>query len=1079
MTDDDLARAYSTGVSSAAASATSAEPEAQLTVPVANLLQGLAAAHGIGAMSLVREAQLDGVRPDYAVLIDGRACGWVELKAPGHPLDGPSWRGREKSQWALLSELDALIVCDGVNALLYRSGQVEGEAAPLPYDGPGGWDSTALVDLLRVMATCRPATITRTSQLATKLAPLARMLHGRIAAGLDPATPSAPIARAKVSWARHVHEHVDDAGFADDLAQVIAYSLAIAALRGGADANGDHYISLAEARASLVERNAVLAAALGPVLGIPGLLDVLAAEVGAIERLVSAVDPVRVATSTDPRGEPWLWFYEDFLDTYDPERRKAAGVYYTPTAVVDLQVRLVESILREKIGRKLGFGDGAVTTLDPATGSGTYPLAVIDRASTTALEVRGPAGPKQVAAALASNLVAFELLPGPYAVAHLRIGQRLAEMAGHLMPPGHVQVYLTDTLDDPGNAPPMLGLWGDESVLAAERERAGQVKSTRPITVVLGNPPYNRGDSATGGGWVVHPPSGRAIFDDITEPPKRAGVIFSVQRSLYDDYLYFWRWAIYKAFEQRSEGPAVVSFITASTWLDGPGFIGLRQLVREVADEVWVVDLGGEGRGANVDDNVFAIRSPVAVVTLYRRGTPRRSPATAYYRRIEGTRAAKLSALNAVQPPGEDDAAWQRLPQGQGGDRLVPVTGASSWQDMPALADVFPWQQPGCIYARAWPIAPTPQVLHQRWEALLARSGPAREEAFVTAKTGRSIYTRVEGLLPLGDLRPGAPARPVVAYGYRSFERQHTFVDPRLAKTESPSLWASLSHRQVFLTSMMTNPMGAGPALTVATAVPDFHHFRGSYGGKDVMPLYRDAAATRPNLPAGLLDLLASRYDQPVTPEDLAAYAAALLAHPGYQQRFAVELQTPGPRLPLTAEPGLFARACEIGRRLLWAQTYTERYRDPAAGRSADLPAVPHLGWALPVAGIPADPREIGYDAVHHELQVGTGRVSGVRPEVWEFSVSGFEVLPKWLGSRTAKGIGRSATRPAPLDLIRPTTWADEWNDELLDLIRMLSATIDLQGDQADLLEEILTGPLISTADLPTPSAAERGVPAT
>ncbi len=844
ITDADLADTYARAVAAAGLAAVDVEPEAQLTVPVAVLLEALAADHGVGALHLLREAQMPGVRPDFAALLGGRACGWVELKAPGHTLDGRKWVGREKKQWALLAELDALLVCNGQAAVLYRSGERIG-SANLPYDGASGWDAEPLVDLLRLLATTRPAVIARASQLAVKLAPLARMLRDRVAAGLTTETPSAPVVSAKGAWSAHIHEHVTDAGFADDLAQVVAYSLAIAALRGGADANGDHVITLAEARASLASSNEVLAAALGPALTIPGLATALAAEVGAIERLVSAVDPVRVAASKDPRGEPWLWFYEDFLATYDPERRKQSGVYYTPTDVVALQVRLVDHVLREEFGRKLGYGDKDVVTLDPATGSGTYPLAVLDRAAEVARAERGAAGPAQIAPTLAKNLIAFEVLPGPYAVAHLRIGQRLAELAGQLLPPGHVRVYLTDTLDDPSSAPAVLGLWGDMAVLAAERERAAQVKSTQPVTVVLGNPPYNRGSSTSGGGWVVRPTSGRAIFDDITEPPKRAGVIFSVHRSLFDDYLYFWRWAIHKAFEQRPDGPAVVSFITASTWLHGPGFLGLRQLVREVADEVWVVDLGGDGRGANVDENVFAIRSPVAIVTLYRRGARRSSPAKVHYRRIEGRRVEKLTALVGVQPPVLDPSAWQQLP-GAGGDQIVPVSGGLDWQVMPALADLFPWQQPGCIYARMWPIAPTPELLHERWTALLARTGSnERAEAYVTPTHGRSIHTHVAGLPSLAELPAGSSPRPVVRYGYRSFDRQWTFQDPRLAALERPSLWGSLSDRQVFLTSMTTNPLGSGPALAVATAVPDFHHFRGSFGGKDVIPLYRDAAAPR------------------------------------------------------------------------------------------------------------------------------------------------------------------------------------------------------------------------------------------
>ncbi|MBD4583764.1 hypothetical protein GUG60_32100, partial [Xanthomonas citri pv. citri] len=79
---------------------------------------------GLGDLSLLREAQLDGVRPDFAALIDGRPCGWVELKAPGHTVIGEKWRGREKGQWDLLSQLDALLVSNGDEIALYVSGSL-------------------------------------------------------------------------------------------------------------------------------------------------------------------------------------------------------------------------------------------------------------------------------------------------------------------------------------------------------------------------------------------------------------------------------------------------------------------------------------------------------------------------------------------------------------------------------------------------------------------------------------------------------------------------------------------------------------------------------------------------------------------------------------------------------------------------------------------------------------------------------------------------------------------------------------------------------------------------------------------
>lgn len=1078
-----VAQDYCTALFDTQLSGVAAEPEAALTVPLSNFLTAVCEAAGMGRLHLIREAQLRGVRPDFAALHDGRACGWIELKAPGHSIHGETWRGREAKQWKELAELDALIVTNGEEAALYRSGEPVAEALlPFSQGAASEWDSGPLLNLLQHFFVTRPAPIKRAAELSRRLAPMARLLRDRIRVGLEPGTAREPIHTAKQAWASSIHDKVTDNQFADDLAQVVSYSMAIVALRGAGDRNQDGYLSLIEARDSLRGPNAMLAATLGPVLETRGLLEELAPEIGAIERLASAVDSAAVARAKDPRGEPWLWFYEDFLTSYDPQARQQSGVYYTPIDVVDCQVRLVEHILTDKLSKPLGFGARDVVTLDPAVGSGTYPLTVLDQAGATAEAQRGPAGPAQVARNLAENLIAFEYLPGPYSVAHLRIGQRLAEMGGALLPRQAVRVYLTDTLDDPNTSVPTLGLWGDSAVLAEERDRAAKIKHDQPVTVVIGNPPYERRNRASGGGWVVHAEpratEGLPLFDGLLQAARSRGVIFSAQASLYNDYVYFWRWALWKAFEQDTTRPAVVSFITASSWLTGPAFVGLRELVQSLADEVWIVDLGGEGRGALKEENVFAIDTPVAIVTLYRSGKKRaqQRPATVHYRRIIGTTAQKLTSLQAVAAPAEDDTAWTRVERPVG-DPLIPQEQAAAWTAMPRLTDLFPWQQPGAMFNRAWPIAPSPEILKRRWRELLAApDNTERAQRFVTGNSGRNIHTQVQGLPPLSTLPVDAAHRPIARYGYRSFDRQWTFDDPRLAKTESPSLWRSRSSRQVFLSTMTTSPLGEGPALTVTTAPPDKHHFSGR-GGKDVIPLYRDGAAQHPNLPAGLLEVMEETYGRVVSPEDVAAYVYALLAHPGYQAMFTEDLATPGPRVPLTADPVLFNEAVELGSRLLWLHTFRERF---IAGHSAEhWPRTAGLGWATPVKTLPASLEEVSYDRATGTLTIGDGAITGVRENVWDYEVSGWKVIRQWIGSRTHKGVGRAsqAKTAQPLDLIRPTMWEDDWNDELIDLLRVLTTTLDLAPEQADLLQRIVDSPMVPLESLPVPTDLERAVP--
>ena len=951
---EQLAQVYTTAVKDAASMGVAAEPEAQLTGPVADLFKSVAAEAGLGDLTLIREAQLDGVRPDFAAAIDKKPCGWIELKAPGHTVDGSRWRGREKKQWELLEQLDSLVVTNGESAVLYVEGARAAEC-DLPFDTAAGWTGDKLRDLLQIFTLSKVSPIKRVSQLADRLAPLARFIRIRLDEGIEHKLSS--VLTAKEAWDATVHSTTSSEQFSSDVAQVIAYSMAIAGLSGNADRNGDGTVTLREAKEALeVAHRNVLAAALGPIIGIPELTDYIGPELGAIVRLISSLDVPAIHSSKDSRGEPWLWFYEDFLAKYDPEARKRAGVYYTPTSVVQCQVRIIDDLLRNKFRQPLGFGAPNVVTLDPATGSGTYPLAVIDQAVTTALTERGAAGPDQVAKNLTKNLLAFELLPGPYAVAHLRIGQRLAEVAGQMMQVNEIGIYLTDTLEDPATQS-ASGLFGDAKVLADAAAKARKVKSEQQITVTLGNPPYDRVTAAGNGGWVMHRDDGTApLFDDVIKPAQTAGVIFSAQASLYNLYVYFWRWAIWKTFQNDPKDKAVISFITASSWLDGPAFIGLRQLAVNTANEIWVIDLGGEGRGARKEENIFDIQSPVAIVTLVRSGKAAKA-AKVHYRRIRVTRQEKFCLLDAIN---ELDAGtdWSVV-EASGGEPFIPPSTDELWAQCPLLTNLFPWQQPGIKYNRMWPVAPSAELLKRRWTKFLEdQDGDVRAERYVTGTSGRTIHTRVGDLPPLANLPTDAEHPPIVRMGWRAFDQQWTLDDPRLANLERPAMRQALSNKQVFLISPGSTAISAGPAVTLSVGVPDLHYFRGSYGGKDVFPLYRDREAEQPNVADGLLDQLGQDLSLDVTPEDLLAYCVALTAHGGYSDMFWEQLEHDSVRVPITADSSLFSEAIELGRRLIWLQTFGERLHGPGCPRGR-VPRRRDISWTKPVLSIPEDMKAI------------------------------------------------------------------------------------------------------------------------
>ncbi|WP_173923336.1 type ISP restriction/modification enzyme [Agromyces sp. Marseille-P2726] len=785
------------------------------------------------------------------------------------------------------------------------------------------------------------------------------------------------------------------------------------------------------------------------------------------------------------RDDPVVYFYEEFLAQYDPQQRKDLGAFYTPKPVVRYIVKTVDDALKS-FGLPLGVADPTtwadyvkahpdiqipanvkpestvVSMFDPANGTGTFLVEWLEQAKWNV----GEAG---LTTAL-HHASALEISLASYAVSHLKVS---LDLPGELRDKERLPIFLGDTLG-PRRVARLTGM---DDPVGIEGVLANEVKYDRHHNVIIGNPPYDRVESTGSGGFITAPRPGghRSLFDDIFDDAKQH-VIFSAHASLYNLYVYFWRWAIWKAFEE-NDGPAVVSMITASSWLNGPGFLGLRRLAREVADEIFVLDLHGDNKGARKDENVFDIESPVAIVTLVRQGALDRSvPGRVHYASKWGTRVEKLKLLDDLVAGGSS-LAWTEA-SADWHAPFVPTTGGEEWNAHPALPALLPLQQPGMMITRPWPVAPDRAPLASRWKALVATAVPdEREEAYGTSSTGRQITTKVSGMTRIIELKTGDKPEPIVPTGLRSFDRQWIIHDPRLIALERPALWASLSARQVFLTTMTSSRLGYGPAGTVTTAVPDKHHFRGSFGGKDVIPLYRDAAGT-PNVDPSLLERLRKHLDdrgsttRNVTAERLFAYVFGVLAGTDYTVRFREGLETPGPRVPLSANPSLFDAMAEHGEYLLWLQTFAQRF---AKGKGS-LP-ISGIRWKSKPTRLPEDSKDISYDAAAQQLRVADGVLSGVPPEVFVFEVSGMAVIPKWLGYRMTKPAGRAASSASPLDKIRPENWSAAWSDELIEIVAVLRETLSILPTGVELLDQILDGPLIRANDLPEPPAWMRQPP--
>ena len=544
---------------------------------------------------------------------------------------------------------------------------------------------------------------------------------------------------------------------------------------------------------------------------------------------------------------------------------------------------------------------------------------------------------------------------------------------------------------------------------------------SEPVVVCIGNPPYRRRLKA-------------GTLEGFTE-----GVDGVHLKNLYNDYVYFWHWALRTALEQR-HGAAVVCLVTAASYVHGPAFGGMRRRLRQGFDDLWLIDLEGDNRAARASSNVFPIRTPVAIALGVRYApTSSPKPAHVHYARIAGTAASKLSALEAVQSVA--DLEWDPARR----EWTSPLFAArgDAYFAWPALTALFPWQTSGAQFKRTWPVGLTPEVVRERWRRLLETHPSDRDEVF-GATRDRDTRSEPPALLddgrlpPLTDLSPDAPCPEPVRYAYRTFDRRWVVADSRLGDFLRPKLWRAHGPRQVYLTTMLTNVLGPGPAAVATACVPDLDQFRGSFGARGVLPLWRDAAATQPNVSTTWLRRLRQVYGREVTAPELLAYCYALLAGRGYTRRFENELRTPGPRVPLTLDASLFWRGVCLGTELIAVHTY--RHLEQGGCRVVRPIGDEYPSW-------------FAWENEH--LKIGRGEIGPVAPAVWAYSVSGYPVLPSWLRRRIGP---RGARGRSALDRVGPATWTAALTRELLDLVWLLERTLALEPDLEMLLQAVLSG---------------------
>ena len=762
-------------------------------------------------------------------------------------------------------------------------------------------------------------------------------------------------------------------------------------------------------------------------------------------------------------GEAVPYFYEPFLQAFDPDLRKQLGVWYTPTEVVRYMVARVDKALKDDLGIPDGLAGENVYVLDPCCGTGAY-LAEVLRRIAANLQGKGLGAlvGAQVKKAATERVFGFEIMPAPFVVAHLQVGLTMQELDAPLSEDINERagVFLTNALTgwEPTVQKPL-----PFPELEEERERAEHVKQDTPVLVILGNPPYN----GFAGMAVDQEAKLSAAYKTTKQVQKPKG------QGLNDLYVRFFRMAERRITEKTGQG--VVCFISNYSWLDGLSFTGMRERYLEAFDAIRIDCLNGDrfktGKTTpqgTPDPSIFSthedpvgIQVGTAIATMVRKANHAPAKFVAF-RHLWGQ--SKHDELVATSESQTEDLYAGVAPLMSLGLPFADLAVSDDWQDWPALPDLFPTSFPGVKtnrdsflvdvdldrlkqrvdeyfnpvfssneIARRHPIAmksssgfavPDARALR---DALLKRGGPA-DDGFV-----RHAYRPFDTRWLYWEAGHGLLGSPVPDYKPQVFEGNSWLVLQRAAR---PDLSAPLLIRQIGDINQMNSSVYCVPAW--------LHD-----DGFDISD--RNGTRRRPNLPSAAQHYLAQSGCQI---DDLFYHTLAVLHDPKYHEQNGDALRMDWPRIPLPGWPDGFAD----GAADVLAES-AARGRKLAALLDSDTPvasvttgtlrpelatiAVPTTkdgsnmtgddfavtaGWGhfgTRGAVMPGHGRIVEHDYTDHERAAmaddirtlsdttfdvylnGRAYWRNVPASVWNYQLGGYQVLKKWLSYRESKVLDR------------------------------------------------------------------------
>ncbi len=822
---------------------------------------------------------------------------------------------------------------------------------------------------------------------------------------------------------------INEDEFADLYSQTITYGLFAARLRAEKDFNR-------KLAYSYIPKSIGILRDVFKFISMEDLPRPMEVIIDDIAEVLSAADAKKILDKYYHEGkgsDPVLHFYETFLSVYDPATREKRGVYYTPEPVVSFIVRSLHEILKEKFNMSDGLASNNLTLLDPAGGT----LGFLAKAIETAVEeVREKFGKGIVRPFIQEkvleNFYSFELMMAPYAIGHMKMSFLMEELGYRMKDDERVKYYLTNTLEmkelEESKFPGM-------SSLSTESHEAGKVKKDVPVLVILGNPPYS-GHSSNTGEWISE-----IIKEYYQVDGKPLGE--KNPKWLQDDYVKFIRFSQWK-IDQAGEG--VLGFITNHSYLDNPTFRGMRQSLMKSFDEIYILDLHGnslkkeKAPDGSKDENVFDIMQGVAIAFFIKHKDDRKIHKV-FHSEIYGLREEKYKWLlkNNIKK-----VKWQKVAPFSEFYLFQPSDNEllNHYNEFPKITEIFPVNSVGIVTARdSFVIDFDRKKLERRIEDF--RNAKIENEIIKQTydlKENQSWKIKEQREKLRKDLDWKDSITQIL---YRPFDIRWILYHDEMIERSRRDVMENMDENIGLIARRQMLPNKPMNYFFVSDKIIADGVIRSdNKGGESLFPLYihikssgkkkakftqllmfepeEEYVTTLPNISKDIISSLCNTFRKPfyhplyrvekeeegekVDPKKLEGFASknifyyiyAILYSNSYRKKYAEFLKIDFPRIPFTKDYKLFKNLGTLGEQL------------------ADLHLLNSKDLDKTISDFPKDESNKVEKLKYENEKVwinSTQYFNGVKDEVWNYQIGGYQVCEKWLKDRKGRTLSTEEIR--------------------------------------------------------------------